>query len=111
VDTGVDVNECCSGGYVALHYACRDDRSIDIVRKLVESGANVNVMSSDGSCPLSVACESGSLEIARYLIENYADITIEDCFGNVALDYISDPEVKESLYALANMIAETILLK
>ncbi len=61
------------GGMTALHYAARDGRG-DVVRVLLEAGADVNgVTLGDESSPLLVAIVNGNYDVAMYLLDQGAD--------------------------------------
>lgn len=59
---------------------------IEIVKKFIEYGAEVNVKTNDKT-PLMYASRSNKLEIVKYLIEKGADVKIKDQYGLNALDY------------------------
>ena len=62
-----------SGGFAPLHFAARQG-FVDVVKALVEAGADVNqVNPGDKSTPLVVATINGCFDIAKYLLENGAD--------------------------------------
>jgi len=48
---------------------------VDIVRFLVELGADVTAQDKDGSTPLHQASNSGEVDLARFLVEHGADAT------------------------------------
>ena len=48
----------------------------DIVRLLVDKGANINHSSINNSSPLRVACLRGNLEIVQFLLNNGANLAI-----------------------------------
>jgi Fem-1 family protein b len=50
--------------------------NFQMVKLLVEHGANVNHRTKTNSTPLRSACYNGNIDIARYLIENGGDIHI-----------------------------------
>lgn len=56
-----------------LHYAAKHN-SIQIVKALVEAGANLELKNFYNETPFAVACAQGNLEIAEYLIEKGANI-------------------------------------
>ena len=61
--------------------------NIDIVRMLIEKGADVNVQNKNGTTPLMFASFDGHTEVARMLIENGADVNIKSDNGKTALKY------------------------
>ena len=62
-----------SGGFAPLHFAARQG-FVDVVKALVEAGADVNqVNPGDKSTPLVVATINGCFDIAKYLLEKGAD--------------------------------------
>jgi outer membrane protein assembly factor BamB len=69
LDEGVDVNTLSRYNVSALGFAAERGH-LDVVRLLVERGADVNVTDSFyGSRPLDFALRGGHLEIALYLLE------------------------------------------
>jgi len=75
----VGPNVYCSAPtrHTLLHNACVMDKT-DIVRLLLEKGADVNVTNTSGATPLHIACFNGKTDIARVLLDHGADINIED---------------------------------
>jgi ankyrin repeat protein len=54
---------------------------IEMVKLLVERGADVNLQNENGTTPLIKACFNEFFEIAKYLVENNADINRSDKEG------------------------------
>ena len=48
---------------------------MDVVRVLVEQGADINKAKNDGATPLYIASEKGHVDVVRVLVEHGADIT------------------------------------
>jgi len=71
---GCDINEFDDFGKTALHYAA-DEEHLDLVRYLLQAGANVNAADERwiGNTPLTNVAGSCSLELARLLIDAGAD--------------------------------------
>src|SRR5262245_42028273 len=70
LDSGVEVNAATRYGVSALGFAAERGH-FDIVRLLVERGADVNVADSFyGSRPIDFALRNGRLDIAIYLLEH-----------------------------------------
>ncbi|CDW81355.1 ankyrin repeat [Stylonychia lemnae] len=61
------------GGYNMLMFAASEGH-LDIIKYLVEEGANVNERSNNGETPLIRACYFNRLDIAQYLISAKANI-------------------------------------
>lgn len=65
-----------------LHLACyRNNANINIVRKLLNKGINLNIQNNDGNTPLHIACFIGHHDIASVLIMKNADCKILNNFG------------------------------
>ena len=48
-------------------YDASSHGQVDVVRRLLEGGANVDAKEEDGSTPLHIAAEMGHLEVLAYL--------------------------------------------
>ncbi len=58
---------------------------LDIVKCLLNHGAEVNHTTLSNSTPLRAACFDGRPDIVRYLVENGADISIPNKYDNTCL--------------------------
>lgn len=92
LDQGANPNaEFVNGTYkeTAL-FAASSMKRTDIVKLLIEKGANVNIPESYNKLtPLHRACympNNSSLEIVKLLIENGADLSIKDGLDRTAFD-------------------------
>jgi ankyrin repeat protein len=72
------------GGLTPLLFAAREGR-VASVRVLLDSGADINLVSPDRHTPLIVALSSGHFDVAGLLIERGADVNMEDKVGQTAL--------------------------
>jgi Fem-1 family protein b len=61
---------------VSTLWAAAANNNFEIVKLLVEHGANVNHTTKTNSTPIRGACYNGNVDMARYLIKNGADIRI-----------------------------------
>jgi ankyrin repeat protein len=76
--------QAVSGGMTALLFAARDNKA-DMVRFLLENGADVNKPSANNTTPLVIAIVNNHIELAKYLIEKGANPNIADSYGRTAL--------------------------
>lgn len=77
LSAGVNVNaENTIEGVTALTLACQF-RRLEVVKELVEHGANVNVRLKHGPTPLVAAAGSCSVPLVRYLLQNGASVTVD----------------------------------
>lgn len=91
-------------GDTALHHACRNG-DLDIVRKLVAYGTDVNATSDNGHFPLYCAAGHGHAETTRYLLERGADSHAKMPDGKTVADWLKqyadhDPRLKACLEIL-----------
>jgi ankyrin repeat protein len=71
-------------GRTALGHAAAEGQ-IDIVRFLIDHGANINSQDNFGYTPLHFTCQNQHVEITRLLLGKGALIEIVDKFGNTPL--------------------------
>ena len=58
----------------ALHYAASMSGAVDVMKALIDSGGDVNVINQDHCTPLMFACQSNNMYAASLLIENGASV-------------------------------------
>ncbi len=68
-----------SGGMTPLLFAAREG-SLDMARFLIESRADINLASANGTGPLVVAITNNHIELAMMLVEKGADVNAADAF-------------------------------
>jgi len=68
---------------------------LDIVKLLIEAGADINIKNNYGVTSLMLASEGGYKEIVKLLIEASADINAKNIFGDTALMYAYENNHKE----------------
>ena len=82
IAAGVDLNAPDADGSSALALAANGKVSTDIVRLLIENGADPGVKARDGRTPLHIAAWHGAHATVRMLLEAGADPTIRDNADN-----------------------------
>lgn len=74
MEHGADVNKKWEGGCTPICLACISNcnkRYEDIVKYLIEQGADVNIMKNDTFYnPLSQACSKGDKAMIKFLVEH-----------------------------------------
>ena len=58
---------------------------MELIKFLIEHGADVNDGNSENDLPLHQACDQNDLEFVKYLIEHGADVNGENYSGQTAL--------------------------
>jgi ankyrin repeat protein len=61
--------------YTPLHWAARKG-NLDVVKLLLENGANPNAVDNSKNTPLHKAAGNGPTEVARLLLDSGADATL-----------------------------------
>ena len=72
----VDVNQR-GDDFTALHWACQEDFP-DVVKVLIDAGADIEVKDDNGCSPLLLASKDGSLATVRMLVKAGADVSGTD---------------------------------
>ncbi len=90
LNKGTDVNVVDEGsdgmGDSPLLIAIRNALPIDIIKALVEKGANVNYKNQEGDTPLIESVfDNASIEVVDFLIEKGADVNAQNEEGNTPL--------------------------
>jgi len=94
-------------GFTPLHSAVADDAGTDVkelVRMLIDAGADPNARSASGGTPLHTAGFTGNVAVTQMLLAAGADPEATDAKGLTALDHAraqSHPEVASILHDAA----------
>ena len=75
-------------GWTALMHAARDGHT-EVVKLLIDNGADLNHKSNGGVTALRTAAREGRTEVVKLLIDNGADMNIKDVDGWTALMHAS----------------------
>lgn len=79
-----DLNAPDTFGNTALSYAV-EAYNVDVVKILLDGGANPNAKDRNGATPLMTACISGQLDVVEVLVAGKADLAAKDRTGATAL--------------------------
>ena len=83
-------------GYAPLHFACIEPSvDIDIIKILLDNGADPNVDNNVGNTSLHLAAKGGNSDIVKILLCNGADKTIKNDDGKDAYTYTDHENIKE----------------
>lgn len=83
------VKEMLTGGFTALLYAVRED-CLECVKALLKGGADINRPDPDNVSPLVLALLNMRFDVAKYLIEQGADVNQWDYWGRTPLYAAAD---------------------
>ncbi|XP_074595236.1 protein phosphatase 1 regulatory subunit 16A-like isoform X2 [Brevipalpus obovatus] len=86
---GVSPDSTNEDGLTALHQCCIDD-SEEMLKLLIDFGANINAKDSEKWTPLHAAATCGLLHLVKYLIAKGADLLAVNADGNMPYDICED---------------------
>lgn len=102
IEKGADVNLPSKNGFnvYPIHSAAAGNYT-DILRLLIESGAQVNVKQQAGSTPLHAAAQYGNLDMLIILLEHGADVNVRMEGGKLPADIAREKGFSEISEILA----------
>jgi ankyrin repeat protein len=101
LESGVNVNDRTSSGSYALNAAAVENE-VDVIRVLLDRGADPNVQNSQGDTPLICATKyaGGKAATLELLVKGGTDLGMKDNKGNTALDYAKAKGQQEAISML-----------
>ncbi len=89
LNENVELNLLDNLGYTALAYAVADntEKQHELVKMLIEAGADPNLTAPDTNPPLIFAADQHDIPLVEYMIEHGADPNIKDMHGLTMMDY------------------------
>lgn len=88
-----------------IHVAAKAGR-IDVVRALIESGANIHAKTKDGETTLHFAARAGNLEIVKLLVEKGCDCNAVNQHGETPLMIASSYTYSKKREAVVGYLSE-----
>ena len=83
-----------------LIFSCNSG-NIELIKERLESGADINYQSSNGSTPILAAIKKQSIPVIQLLIEHGANVNCKDNYENTPLEYaieFKNTEIAELLF-------------
>jgi len=103
----LNVNAGAGGGYTPLHNACVRDH-LDMVKLLLNAGADVNAKNIHGNTPLHPACRHKfSMDIVKLLVDAGADLKATNLDGETPLMYATSEKFDFKLNEFLRLIERT----
>ena len=99
------VNAKDNDGRTPLHWACRGVH-LDVVKFLVEKGADVNAEDSNKIVPLHSLASRNSAKAIAVLADNGVEVDAKDYGGNTALHYAAMSDATDAVVILVKMGAD-----
>ena len=109
LQNGANVVLTSDNGWTALHFVVDEfNDSSEILRSLLNNGADVNARSIDNETPLMVASQSSDVETVTLLIEQGAYVDLQDEKDNTALHNAVSRKSEEIVGTLLNAGASNL---
>ncbi|XP_074027424.1 acyl-CoA-binding domain-containing protein 6 [Leptinotarsa decemlineata] len=90
------MNDLDGDGLALLHWAT-DRGNLDMIKVLVDAGADLGVRDVEGQTALHYACSCGHVSCVEYLLSKGADSRVLDDDGNSPTDVTTDTVIKDLL--------------
>jgi len=84
-------------GESPLHY-CLIENKLELVKKLIEIGANVNTVEMSGATPLLHSVRINNLEMALLLVNNDASVDLKDNNGESVVSELVLNNIEDLFY-------------
>jgi len=99
----VDINETDLFGMSPIMYLCRSPYYQDMIKLLIDNGADINLADKNGHTALLIACHGNNHKILQLLIDNGANALAADNEGNTPLSYSQKHKFTECCNVLTNI--------
>lgn len=103
IKSGADADRIISGNEPLLIRLCKADKENDnivsIIKCIIDSGANINILGWQNRTPIMWACLNGLVKIVKLLISAGADVNAVTKYGDTALSCTKKATIKKLLIA------------
>ncbi|MBO7454124.1 MAG: ankyrin repeat domain-containing protein [Alphaproteobacteria bacterium] len=89
------INEQDADGNTPLNKITQWDRNIELIKYLVDQGADPNIKNKDGDTPLIKAVWWKSIKVTKYLIDHGADVNSKNRWGDTVLTNVLEKNNNE----------------
>lgn len=86
LENGVDISARDDFKETVLHSTVEDDENFEFTKLFVSYGADTNAINGFGNTPLHEACYKNAQKTVKFLIENGAELYIENSRGVIPMD-------------------------
>ncbi|KAJ5076860.1 serine/threonine-protein kinase sty13 [Anaeramoeba ignava] len=101
ISSGEDINKRSEfSGQTPIYLALQKNKK-EIVRYLVENGANLNIIDNNGLTPLMIAVDSESHDMVEFLLSYGANVDAVNEYGETCLHKVIDQNSKISYILLS----------
>lgn len=90
IEAGVDINTQDQYGNTLLNLACSSANSDEVCKQLIQKNADLNLKDYSGRTPLEEAIRKENIKVCLMLINNGADLTIENQIYGTVLNYAAN---------------------
>lgn len=87
LQSGCDITYQQKDGYTPLHHCCRYDVNINIIKAILDRGADRNAQTSLGHTPLMIATFNRRTAMAEFLIDSHVELNMQGKNGGCALHF------------------------
>ena len=107
IESGADMPVAAQNkdGETPLHLASQYEE-VEVVRMLIERGADVSAQNKEGGTPLHQASQNGSVGVVRMLLERSTNIAARNKDGETPLHLASKPLAPSSYWPNVHLLSE-----
>ena len=91
------------GSPATAFFSAINNNNLNLIKRLIQEGLDINIQNEDGRSGIHVACEIGNIEALKLLLDSGSDLNLVDNFGTSALMAAISNNRLESVIVLLNM--------